>query len=161
MARTDRLMRLMDALRRLKAPVTAARLAEETGVSERQLYRDIATLRAGGALIDGAATVCVAVMLWYGSGLAARMGVQLPFGSAISAGVLVAFIEYLDRLFRPLRELSGKVAILQGTATRETVDVATLRHYAEDAGKSQDEIEAITEPETSIGFIAEGVLIRD
>lgn len=55
MARTDRLMRLMDVMRRLPAPVTAARLADETGVSLRQLYRDIATLRAGGALIDGEA----------------------------------------------------------------------------------------------------------
>ncbi|TRW96042.1 YafY family transcriptional regulator [Paracoccus sp. M683] len=55
MARTDRLMRLMNSLRRLPAPVTAARLAQETGVSPRQLYRDIATLRAGGALIDGEA----------------------------------------------------------------------------------------------------------
>lgn len=55
MSRTDRLMRLMDALRRLPAPATAARLAAETGVSTRQLYRDIATLRAGGALIDGEA----------------------------------------------------------------------------------------------------------
>ena len=57
MARTDRLMRLVDVIRRLPSPVTAARLAEETGVSLRQLYRDIATLRAGGALIDGAAGV--------------------------------------------------------------------------------------------------------
>ena len=57
MSRTDRLMRLMDALRRLPAPVTAARLAQETGVSARQLYRDVATLRAGGALIDGEAGV--------------------------------------------------------------------------------------------------------
>lgn len=57
MARTDRLMRLMDALRRLPAPVTAQRLAEVTEVSLRQLYRDIATLRAGGALIEGAAGV--------------------------------------------------------------------------------------------------------
>lgn len=57
MARSDRLMRLMDALRRLPAPVTAQRLAAETGVSLRQLYRDIASLRAGGALIDGAAGV--------------------------------------------------------------------------------------------------------
>lgn len=57
MARQDRLMRLMTALRRLPAPVTAARLAEETEISRRQLYRDIATLRAGGALIDGAAGV--------------------------------------------------------------------------------------------------------
>lgn len=55
MARSDRLFRLLDALRRLPKPVTAARLAEETEVSPRTLYRDIETLRAGGALIDGAA----------------------------------------------------------------------------------------------------------
>ena len=54
MARTDRLFRLLQAIRTLPQPVTAARLAEETGVSERTLYRDIDTLRAGGALIDGA-----------------------------------------------------------------------------------------------------------
>jgi predicted DNA-binding transcriptional regulator YafY len=55
MARADRLFRLLTALRMLPQPVTAARLAEETGVSERTLYRDIEALRAGGALIDGAA----------------------------------------------------------------------------------------------------------
>lgn len=55
MARSDRLMRLLDTLRRLPKPVTAARLASETEVSARQLYRDIATLRAGGVLIDGTA----------------------------------------------------------------------------------------------------------
>ena len=53
MARSDRLFRLLDALRRLPAPVTAARLAEETEVSPRTLYRDIAALRAGGALTTG------------------------------------------------------------------------------------------------------------
>ena len=55
MPRPDRLFRLLHALRTLPQPVTAARLAEETEVSERTLYRDIDTLRAGGALIDGAA----------------------------------------------------------------------------------------------------------
>ena len=55
MPRSDRLFRLLQALRSLPQPVTAARLAEETGVSLRSLYRDIAALRAGGALIDGAA----------------------------------------------------------------------------------------------------------
>lgn len=54
MARADRLFRLLDALRRLPAPVTAERLAAETDVSVRTLYRDIEALRAGGALIDGA-----------------------------------------------------------------------------------------------------------
>ncbi|HEV2502391.1 MAG TPA: YafY family protein [Mesorhizobium sp.] len=53
MARPDRLFRLLHALRMLPAPVTAARLAEETGVSLRSLYRDIDSLRAAGARIEG------------------------------------------------------------------------------------------------------------
>lgn len=53
MARSDRLFRLLQALRSLPQPVTAARLAEETGVSPRSLYRDIESLRAAGAVIDG------------------------------------------------------------------------------------------------------------
>ena len=57
MARAERLFRLLTALRMLPQPVAAARLAGETGVSERTLYRDIDALRAGGALIDGAAGV--------------------------------------------------------------------------------------------------------
>ena len=55
MPRSDRLLRLLQALRRLPAPVTAARLAAETEVSERTLYRDVDSLRAAGAVIDGAA----------------------------------------------------------------------------------------------------------
>jgi predicted DNA-binding transcriptional regulator YafY len=55
MPRSDRLFRLLSAFRMLPQPVTAARLAEETGVSERTLYRDIQALRAAGALIDGEA----------------------------------------------------------------------------------------------------------
>jgi len=57
MPRTDRLFRLLTALRTLPQPVTAARLAADTEVSPRTLYRDIAALRAGGALIDGEAGV--------------------------------------------------------------------------------------------------------
>lgn len=55
MSRSARLFRLLDALRRVAGPVTAARLADETGVSVRTLYRDIEALRSAGARIDGAA----------------------------------------------------------------------------------------------------------
>jgi predicted DNA-binding transcriptional regulator YafY len=55
MPKSDRLFRILSAFRMLPQPVTAARLAEETGVSERTLYRDIQALRAAGALIDGEA----------------------------------------------------------------------------------------------------------
>jgi predicted DNA-binding transcriptional regulator YafY len=53
MARPDRLFRLLQAMRVMPAPITATRLAEETAVSLRTLYRDIDSLRAAGARIDG------------------------------------------------------------------------------------------------------------
>ena len=74
------------------------------------------------ALVDGAASICVAVMLWYGAGLASKVGLPLSPVEPLSAGLLVAFIEYLDRLFRPLRELSARVAVLQrGAAALEKI----------------------------------------
>ncbi len=53
MGRPDRLLRLLQAMRVMAPPITAARLAEETGVSLRSVYRDIDSLRAAGARIDG------------------------------------------------------------------------------------------------------------
>ena len=55
MPRADRLLELIDILRRHRGPVTGARLAEELGVSLRSLYRDIDTLRGRGAEIEGEA----------------------------------------------------------------------------------------------------------
>ena len=55
MNRTHRLFRLMQTLRQLPAPVTAATLVHETGVSLRTIYRDIDALRGLGAVIDGEA----------------------------------------------------------------------------------------------------------
>ena len=74
------------------------------------------------AVVDGSASIGVAVMLWYGSGLASSMGLPLPAATPVSAGLLVAFIQYLDRLFQPLRELSSTVAVLQqGAAALEKI----------------------------------------
>lgn len=81
------------------------------------------------------------------------MDMKLADGSAMK----VRFKDY--GFFVPTRGLEGKRAVIQGTATREVVDVATLRHYAEDAGKSKEEIEKITEPRTDMLFLADGVLI--
>jgi predicted DNA-binding transcriptional regulator YafY len=55
MPRSDRLFRLLHLLRSLPSPVTAERLAVETEVSVRSVYRDIAALRASGARIEGEA----------------------------------------------------------------------------------------------------------
>ncbi|MBV8537554.1 MAG: YafY family transcriptional regulator, partial [Alphaproteobacteria bacterium] len=59
---------LLQVLRRHRRPVTAASLAAELGVSERTVYRDIATLAGQGALIEGEA----------GIGYVLRPGFLLP-----------------------------------------------------------------------------------
>jgi len=55
MSRAERLLDLMQNLRRRRAPVAGSALAEELGVSLRTLYRDIASLQAQGAAIEGEA----------------------------------------------------------------------------------------------------------
>ncbi|MBA2654861.1 MAG: YafY family transcriptional regulator [Gammaproteobacteria bacterium] len=53
MNRTERLLNMLQILRGYRYPVSGERLAERLGVSIRTLYRDIATLQAMGAEIEG------------------------------------------------------------------------------------------------------------
>lgn len=57
MPRTERLLRLIDILRRHHYPVSGKSLAAELQISLRTLYRDIATLQSQGAEIEGEAGV--------------------------------------------------------------------------------------------------------
>ena len=57
MSRAERLLQLIQVLRRHRYPVSGADLAREVGVSLRTLYRDIASLQAQGARIEGEAGV--------------------------------------------------------------------------------------------------------
>src|SRR5215470_15967661 len=68
MSRAERLLDLIQALRRHRYPVSGSSLAEATGVSLRTLYRDIELLKAQGAHIDGEA----------GMGYVLRPGFMLP-----------------------------------------------------------------------------------
>ncbi len=56
------------------------------------------------ATVDGASAICTAALLWYAAS---------SLGMDVSIGLLVAFLQYLDRLFQPLREISSKVAVVQ------------------------------------------------
>lgn len=53
MTRTERLFSLIQVLRTYRYPVSGQRLAERLNISLRTLYRDIATLQAQGAEIEG------------------------------------------------------------------------------------------------------------
>lgn len=55
----------------------------------------------------------------------------------------------------------GFPIVIEGMATLSQTDVETLKHYAEDQGKSKEEVEAITEPKKEITFEATGVMIKE
>ncbi len=66
------------------------------------------------SVVDGASSIFIAVMLAYAAGLALPLLAPLGISAEpVSVGILVAFMDYLARLFRPLRELSGKVSVIQ------------------------------------------------
>lgn len=54
----------------------------------------------------------------------------------------------------------GTGAYLHGVASMDTISVADLQHYAFDAGKSQEEIDQITEPQYNLSFIADGITLK-
>ncbi len=71
--------------------------------------------------------------------------------------MMVRFKDY--GFFVPL-DAAGHKTVVTGKAFNDTIDVATLKHYAEDAGASEDSIAKITEPQITYSFLAEGVLVK-
>jgi hypothetical protein len=69
-------------------------------------------------------------------------------------------IRFKDYGFFVPKDASGKTAFIEGVAFNDTIPVAELKHYAEDEGKSKEEIEKIAEPEISVSFEASGVIIK-
>lgn len=76
----------------------------------------------------------------------------LPNGSSMR----VTFKDY--GFFIPTNS-QGFPITLEGVATLSETDVETLRHFAEDQGKSKEEVAAIVAPKKEITFEATGVII--
>jgi len=69
-------------------------------------------------------------------------------------------VTFKDYGFFVPKNSGGKTAVIEGYASVDTLDVAYLKHLAEDAGKSEEEIAAITEPEVSLTYVASGVIMK-
>jgi predicted DNA-binding transcriptional regulator YafY len=123
MSRSERLLDLIQALRRYRRPVSGAALAEELDVSLRTVYRDIQSLIATGAPIDGEA----------GVGYVLRSGYTLPplmftdeeieavvLGSRMVAGSTDA------RLARAARDALAKIRAVLPDDKRDSIEAAGL-----------------------------------
>lgn len=60
--------------------------------------------------------------------------------------------------FLPLAA-KGKTVVIDGEVKMKTTSVAELKHYAEDAKKSKEEIDAITKPQKEVKVLAKGIVV--
>lgn len=70
-------------------------------------------------------------------------------------------VRFKDYGFFMPKDAAGQTAVIEGLVKKEVEDVAWLQHKAQDAGKTPEEIAAITEPETSYTFMARGVALAE
>lgn len=70
------------------------------------------------------------------------------------------FVEFKDYGFFMPKDLAGQEVVMLGKAYRDVTSVEDLRHYAEDEGKTPEEIAKITEPVKELKFLASGVMIK-
>ena len=68
-------------------------------------------------------------------------------------------VKMKDHAFTVPLALNGKQIVIDGSASMKETSVDMLRHYAEDAGKSKEEIAAITAPKKEIIVQAKGILV--
>lgn len=70
-----------------------------------------------------------------------------------------AFVKMKDYGFFVPTAAIGKTVVLEGEAKIKNTTVEELRHYAEDAKKTKEEIAAINKPEKEIRFMAKGIVV--
>ncbi len=77
------------------------------------------------------------------------------------AGAPSMFVKFKDYAFFMPKDIAGRKVVMVGNAFKETTTVEELRHFAEDEGKSKEDIAKITKPREEMKFMANGVLILD
>ncbi len=126
------------------------KIVSDNAIAAASMLKDYKTLKTGDTL-DTKITakvldVCQAKGCW----------MILDLGNEQTARV-----KFKDYGFFMPKDITGKEVIVNGKAFVKEMPVDELRHYAEDAGKSKEEIAAITEPEKTYSLLANGVLLKD
>ena len=123
MSRSERLLDLLQLLRRHRQPISGAVIAADMGISLRTLYRDIATLQSQGASIDGAP----------GLGYILQPGFTLPplMFSADEVEALVLGSRWVvqrgdSRLAAAARDALAKIAAVLPAGLRHELDTSAL-----------------------------------
>jgi len=84
------------------------------------------------AIVEALSSVAAALIIWYGGG-------EILAG-VLTFGVLVAFIQYIEKFFTPIRDLSAKYSVMQGAMAALERIYALLDTPVEKERAPQDEM---------------------
>ena len=83
----------------------AGRFRDANGAYRRALFASTIYEASLYASVEALGSIALALLVWYGGG-------EIVTG-AVSFGVLVAFIQYTNRFFLPIRDLGAKYTVMQ------------------------------------------------
>jgi uncharacterized protein DUF4920 len=126
-----------------------SKISAEKALTQAQMMKKYATLKKGDTINvkfrSKITDVCKKKGCW--------MSMELPNEKE-------SFVRFKDYGFFVPLNADNSEAIVSGKAFLDVVSVDELKHYAKDGGKSQEEIDKITQPKVTYAFTAEGVLIE-
>lgn len=125
------------------------KISDENAISKEAMFEKFSSLSTGDTVALKFASsineVCKSKGCW----------MKLDLGDEQES--MVRFTDY--GFFMPL-DSDNKEVIVEGRAYVTEISVKEQQHYAEDAGKSEEEISKITEPKFTYAFEADGVLMK-
>src|SRR5262245_7922684 len=126
--------------------VTYGKYSEEgmTPISVNDLEKKMTDNKFDGKIKGKVVEVCQTMGCW--------AKVQKDEGSTI-------MIKVKDHEFATPKDIVGKTVVVEGKAEVKETSVAMLKHYAEDAGKSKEEIEKIKDPKKEVIMMVKGVKV--
>ena len=129
-----------------KPGVTYGKYSDEgtTPISVNDLEKKMSDNKFDGKIKGKVVEVCQTMGCW--------AKVQKDDGSTI-------MIKVKDHEFAMPKDMVGRTVIIEGKAELKETSVAMLKHYAEDAGKSKEEVDKIKEPKKEVIMMIKGVKV--
>ena len=115
-----------------------------TPISVNDLEKKIGDAKYEGQVKGKVVEVCKAMGCW--------AKIERADGSTV-------MIKVKDHEFAMPLDIVGKTVVAEGTAEVKQTSVSMLKHYAEDAGKSKEEVEKIKEAKKEVLINVKGVKV--
>ena len=126
------------------------KISDKGVINAKTMLETFKSLKAGDTLsVKFAATI---------NEVCSKKGCWMKLDLTDGTETMVRFKDYV--FFMPL-DANGREVVVSGNAFVQETSVKELQHYAEDAGKTKEEIALITESKIEFAFEANGVLMKE